>query len=55
MDIMDRMDRMDFPFDGRMDRFKDVTCCTCYYHSTSSFFRKIFLESNLQVIDTQIF
>jgi hypothetical protein len=29
MDIMDGMDTMDFPFDGRMDRFKDVTCCTC--------------------------
>jgi hypothetical protein len=26
---MDGMDTMDFPFDGRMDRFKDVTCCTC--------------------------
>jgi hypothetical protein len=30
MDIMDGMDTMDFPFDGRMDRFKDITCCTCY-------------------------
>jgi hypothetical protein len=24
MDIMDGMDTMDFPFDGRMDRFRDV-------------------------------
>jgi hypothetical protein len=31
MDIMDGMDTMDFPFDGRMDWFKDVTCCTCVY------------------------
>jgi len=23
------MDTMDFPFDGQMDRFKGVTCCTC--------------------------
>jgi hypothetical protein len=29
MDIIDGMDTMDFPFDGRMDRFKDITCCTC--------------------------
>jgi hypothetical protein len=29
MDIMDGMDAMDFPFDGRRDGFKDVTCCTC--------------------------
>ena len=26
MDIMDGMDTMDFPFDGRMDWFKDATC-----------------------------
>ena len=25
MDIMDGMDTMDFPFDGRMDRFKDAS------------------------------
>ena len=54
MDIMDGMDTMDFPFDGRMDRFKDVTCCTYYYHSTSCFFRKIFLKSNLQVFGVQV-
>ena len=36
MDIMDGMDTMDFPFDGRMDRFKDVTCCTCPFVSMTS-------------------
>ena len=36
MDIMDGMDTMDFPFDGRMDRFKDVTCCTCPFVSMMS-------------------
>ena len=36
MDIMDGMDTMDFPFDGRMDRFKDVTCCTCPFVSIAS-------------------
>ena len=29
MKRIENMDTMDFPFDGRMDRFKDVTCCTC--------------------------
>jgi hypothetical protein len=31
MDIMDGMGTMDFPFDGRMDWFKNVTCCTCVH------------------------
>ena len=36
MDIMDGMDTMDFPFDGQMDRFKDVTCCACPFVSMMS-------------------
>ena len=57
MDIMDVMDTMDFPFDGRMDRFKDVTCCkrpfvsikTCPFMSMTSIASIVSLSINKTV------